>query len=143
MGFTCSSKTARNMIKLAGKDYDKLINRVLEFQRLVVTFNLPEVTEEMLTILLEKLMDSPYLYFGRNKLKHKFVLNGKSFLKSTNIVFLSVHAHLCSRFSRGIGPSFHVILTQCLSIIITRFSSKQEHSNKEITTKFGSNFIIR
>lgn len=81
MGFTCSSKTARNIIKIAGNDCDKLVVRIQEFQQLVVTFNIPEVTEEMLIILLEKLMNAPYLYLGRNKIEHKFILNGKSCLK--------------------------------------------------------------
>ena len=77
MGMTCSSKTAREVIKTVGTNCDKLARRILEFQRTVSTFQLPEVTREVLTPLLDNLMAAPYLFFGRNRIPHKFVLNGE------------------------------------------------------------------
>lgn len=77
MGMACSSKTAREVIKTIGKDCDKLAQRLLQFQRDARDYQLPEVTVEVLEPLLENLMSAPYLYFGRNKIPHKFILNSK------------------------------------------------------------------
>mgnify|MGYP007134776559 CR=1 FL=1 len=77
MGITCFSKTARGIIKLAGNKCDEMAMVILEYQNKAVSLN--SLLEQ-----LDKLMKAPYLYFGRNRFPHKFVINGKITFKDCN-----------------------------------------------------------
>ena len=70
MGITCSSKTARKLIKIAGTDCDGLVLRILNHQKELLT------SEQALIKLVSELSRDPYLYFGENTIPHKLVLNG-------------------------------------------------------------------
>ena len=74
MGITCSSKTARKLIKIAGTDCDALVLRILNHQQEQVT------SEEALKKLVTELSHDPYLYFGENSIPHKLILNGNNFI---------------------------------------------------------------
>ena len=76
MGITCSSKTARELIKVAGIECDRLVLRILEFQEKLMSKR-RIVTREDMDSLMEQLSRDPYLYIGQNSVPHKLVLNGK------------------------------------------------------------------
>lgn len=75
MGITCSSKTARELIKVAGLDCDRMVRRVLHHQDEMAS---KKVSKQDLTRLIQEMSTDPYLYFGQNAMPHKFVLNGKT-----------------------------------------------------------------
>ena len=60
MGITCSRKTVRGIIKLAGNRCDEMALVILEYQKNAVCLG-------SLVVQLDKLMNALYLYFGRNR----------------------------------------------------------------------------
>ena len=74
MGFTCCSRTARDIIKMAGVDSDGMITKIVQFGKTAAE---QRPTQLQLKEFLEELSREPYIYIGRNRIPHKLIYNSR------------------------------------------------------------------